>query len=142
MATHHHQGDVHQGQGAVVPDQGQILWHGHVSPARQLDRHGFPIVHHGLDGIVDGIGGVHHFLEIPIEFQSRLAFHDPLEVVGPRMLEGPFLEVATHALISGGGSHHGTQLLHKHLALGVGTNAVSTVGLVVIGMGDQRLFIA
>ena len=58
------------------------------------------------------------------------------------MLEGPFLEVTTHALISGGRSHHGAQLLHKHLALGVGTNAVSTVGLVVIGMGDQGLFIA
>ena len=92
--------------------------------------------------VVHRVGGVHHVLEVPIQFQSRFTFHHALEIVRARVLERPFLEVPTHGGVPHLCADDGPELFHQDLTLGVGAHPVGTVGFVVVRVGDQWLFVA
>ena len=62
--------------------------------------------------VVHRIGGVHHVLEVPIQFQSGFTFHHALEIVWARVLERPFLEVPAHGVVPHLWANDGPELFH------------------------------
>ena len=85
---------------------------------------------------------VDEVLEVPIQIKPAHLFHAALEIVRPGVLEFPIAVIRLQPFIAEFRSHHGGQLRQQRFAFGIRSHAVGTVGLVVVGVGDQRLFVA
>ena len=83
---------------------------------------------------------VEHVLEIGVQFESALPFHNAFEVNRSRVFEGPLLEITLDAFVSGVFSNDGTELIQEDFAFAIRSSAISPVGHIVVGVGGQRLF--
>ena len=142
FAAHHHQRDVVQGGGTVVEGHQHVLRHGHLAHTLEYNGCVRGVSTDLGNAVVDLLGGMLEVLEVPIQLQSALDFHDALEVVGVGVLELPGFKKDLKRCVAGVVAHHVAQLCQQGLAFGVGAHAVGAVGVVVVGVGDECFFLA